>query len=103
MRQKLLVFSALVTVATATFAQEPTGPLTFDRVVQLYIQNNLDLQAARYRLERTRADQIAAGLRPNPGLTLGAEKFRLSGPTPFNTLYEVTTVYTDTIELGGKR
>jgi outer membrane protein, heavy metal efflux system len=102
-RQMLLVFSALVTFATTILAQEPNAPVTLDRVVQRYIQNNLDLQVARYRLERTRADQIAARLRPNPGLTLGAEKFRLSGPTPFDTLYEVTTIYTETIELGGKR
>src|SRR5690349_17304078 len=85
------------------FGQQPAAPLTLDQVVAVYIQKNLDLEAARYRLERTRADRIAARLRPNPGLTVGAEKFRFSGPTPFDSLYEVATTYTETIELGGKR
>jgi cobalt-zinc-cadmium efflux system outer membrane protein len=85
------------------YGQEAPGPLTLDRVVSTYIERNLDLQAARYRLERSKADQIAAGLRPNPGLTVTAENFAFSGPTPFNRLYEVATTYSETIELGGKR
>src|SRR5206468_4916170 len=84
-------------------SQDSTGPLTLDRVVSTYIERNLELQAARYRLERTKADQIAARLRPNPGITLSAENFVFSGPTPFSRLYEVSTSYSETIELGGKR
>src|SRR5262245_52925854 len=67
------------------------------------MQKNLDLQAARYRLERTRADQIVSLLRPNPGLTIAAENMPFSGPTPFGRLYEVSALYSETIELGGKR
>jgi cobalt-zinc-cadmium efflux system outer membrane protein len=84
-------------------SQESTVPLTLDRVVSAYIERNLELQAARYRLERTRADQIAARLRPNPGITITAENFVLNGPLPFNREYEVATTYSETIELGGKR
>jgi len=102
-RQTLLVCSALVIFGFVTFAQQPVAPLTLDRVVDLYMQQNLEVQAARYRLDRTRADQIAARLRPNPGLTLMAENFVINGPTPFSRLYEVATTYTETIELGGKR
>jgi len=69
----------------------------------MYIENNLELQAARYRLERTRADQIAAPLRPNPGLTIAGENLRLTGPVIAGGLYEVGTTYSETIELGGKR
>src|SRR5262245_29244192 len=67
------------------------------------MEKNLDLQAARYRLERTKADQIAARLRPNPGLTVSGDQFAFSGPTPFGRLYEVSAAYSETIELGGKR
>jgi outer membrane protein, heavy metal efflux system len=102
-RQTLLVCSALVILGSATFAQQPITPLTLERVVDLYMQKNLEVQAARYHLERTRADQIAARLRPNPGFTLTAENFVINGPTPFSRLYEVATTYTETIELGGKR
>src|SRR5712691_11144210 len=84
-------------------AQDSPAPLTLPRVVNLYLERNLELEAARYRLERTKADQIAARLRPNPGLTVTAENFVLTGPTPFSRLYEVATSYSETIELGGKR
>jgi cobalt-zinc-cadmium efflux system outer membrane protein len=67
------------------------------------MEKNLDLQAARYRLQRTQADQIAARLRPNPGLVVTAENLGFSGPAPFSRLYEVGVTYTETVELGGKR
>src|SRR6266498_212784 len=97
----LLVFLALVT-SPAT-AQQTGAALTLQAVADLYIEKNLDLQAARYRLERTKADQIAARLRPNPGVTIAAENLPFSGPTPFRRLYEISTSYSETIELGGKR
>src|SRR5207244_12406590 len=68
-----------------------------------YIQRNLDLQTAKYRLERARADRIAARLRPNPSVTIGAENFAISGPTPFGQLYEAYATYSETIERGGKQ
>jgi len=87
----------------AAAAQQPSPPLTLPRVVDSYIQNNLELQAARYRLERTKADQIAARLRPNPVLSVTAENLAVSGPTPAGRLYEIGTTYTEVFELGGKR
>src|SRR5881396_1984683 len=87
----------------AAHSQESAGALTLDHVIRTYIERNLELQAARYRLERTKADQIAARLRPNPGITVTAENFVFTGPTPFSRLYEVATSYSETIELGGKR
>jgi cobalt-zinc-cadmium efflux system outer membrane protein len=83
-------------------AQAPT-PLTLQQIVDTYIQNSLDLQIARFRVERTKADQIAARLRPNPGLSVTAENLAVSGPTPAGRLYEIGATYTETIELGGKR
>jgi cobalt-zinc-cadmium efflux system outer membrane protein len=89
----------MLTFATTAEAQT----LTLDTVVSMYIERNLELQAERYRLERTKADQIAAQLRPNPSVSVTAENIPFSGPVGFNRLYEVGTTYTDTIELGGKR
>ena len=104
MIRKLIVWIALIMLFTVVaHSQESTGTLTLDRVVSTYIERNLELQAARYRLERTKADQIAARLRPNPGITITAENFVFTGPTPFSRLYEVATSYSETIELGGKR
>src|ERR1051326_8891174 len=91
-------------VPTAGWAQGSAGPLTVQRAVNTYLAKNLELQAARYRLERTRADQIAAALRPNPGLTISAQNLKINGPAPpANGLYEVEAAYAETIELGGKR
>jgi cobalt-zinc-cadmium efflux system outer membrane protein len=96
----LALWSLLFT--TALQAQNG-GFLTLDRIVSLYIDRNLELQAARYRLERTKADQVAARLRPNPVITVMAENIPFSGPVPFDRLYEFVASYSDTIELGGKR
>lgn len=98
-----------VIILFAALAQGPAppavtaAPLTLDRVVSTYVENNLELQAARFRLERARAEAIAARLRPNPGLTVAAENLRLSGPTPSDRLNEFSAAYSETVELGGKR
>jgi cobalt-zinc-cadmium efflux system outer membrane protein len=99
-----VLFSSIVTIVLSVSARaQQLEPLTLDRVVALYIDKNLQLQAARYRVERTRADEIAARLRPNPSLSLTAENLRLTGPTSFGRLNEFGISYAETIELGGKR
>lgn len=98
----LLTFLAGLGASIALGQQSPPD-LTLQRVMDTYIQSNLDLQAARYKLERTRADQIAARLRPNPSISVIAENLPVSGPTSFGRLYEIGTTYTETIELGGKK
>src|SRR4030095_6817260 len=103
--RKIFIFMpfCLLLSGVSGLAQTPPAPLTLQQVVDTYIQNNLELQAARYKLERTKADQIAARLRPNPMITVTAENLAVSGPTPFSRLYEVGATYIGTIELGGKR
>ena len=100
-------FASLLLAAlsvTAGWGQNTAGALTIQSVVDTYIAKNLELQAAQQRLERTRADRIAAALRPNPGLTIIAQNLKVNGPPPpANGLYEVEASYSETIELGGKR
>ncbi len=107
MKNQFLNMSMIVTVISAfgaaAHAQQSIPPLTLERAVTAYIERNLELQAERYRLERTRADAIAARLRPNPGLSVTAENLRVSGPTSFDRLNEFGVAYSETIELGGKR
>jgi outer membrane protein, heavy metal efflux system len=79
------------------------SPLNLDRIIDRFLQRNLSVEAARYRVEAAQAEQIAARLRPNPGLTVSAENLKVSGDTPFNRLYEFSATYSQTIELGGKR
>ena len=98
-----LIASCLLLFNAAAFGQASPAPLTLQQVVDMYIKNNLDLQAARYKVERAKADEIAAKLRPNPSISVTAENLAVSGPTSFNRLYEIGTTYSETIELGGKR
>ncbi len=107
MKNQFLTLSIMVAVIS-TFpasadAQPSTAPLTLERAVTAYMERNLELQADRYRLERTKADAIAARLRPNPGLSVTTENLKFTGPVAFGRLYEVGVAYSDTIELGGKR
>src|SRR5436309_15631351 len=99
----ILLLPCLGLVTSAASAQQQPEPLTLQRVTNLYPIQNLEIQAARYRLERTRADQIAARLRPNPAVTVSGENIKIDGATPFRRLYELSMTYSETIELAGKR
>ena len=99
----LLTCITVLWVSREALAQQPPLRLNLQSVVDTYTQNNLDLQAARFKLERAQADQIAARLRPNPTLSLTAENLSIGGPTAFSRLYELGAVYTETFEFGGKR
>jgi cobalt-zinc-cadmium efflux system outer membrane protein len=104
MSKKLIVIGLLGCFWTSNLlGQQAAAALSLQRVIDTYVENNLELQAARYRVERTKADQIAARLRPNPGITVSAENLAVSGPTPAGRLYEIGATYSETIELGGKR
>ena len=93
----------IVLVTVSAHGQADLPALTMDRIVSLYIEHNLELQAARYRVAHTRADQIAARLRPNPAISITVENLRVSGPVIAGGLYEFGAAYSETIELGGKR
>ena len=104
MKHKIMLSTLLAAFWTSTApAQQSRPDLSLQLVIETYVQNNLELQAARYKLERTKADQIAARLRPNPAISVTAENLAVSGPTSFGKLYEVATTYSETIELGGKK
>ena len=105
MKKRIFLFAVTLSLSvfSAAFGQQSPPRLDLQNIVDTYVRNSLDLQAARYRLERTKADQIAARLRPNPSITLAGENLAISGPTQFSHLYELSATYTDTIELGGKK
>jgi outer membrane protein TolC len=94
-----------ISPALGTQAQSDffSSQLTLERVIDRFLQRNLSIEAARYQVDVARAEQIAARIRPNPGFTFSAENLKVSGDTPFNRLYEVSTTYAQTFELGSKR
>jgi outer membrane protein, heavy metal efflux system len=100
---RALLLTALWTAFTGYLWAQQAPPLTLQQAVSTYIDKNLEIQAARYRVERSRADQLAAQMRLNPGLNVMMENLKFSGPTPAGKLYEIGVSYAETIELGGKR
>lgn len=96
--------SALATVCLGllssigpAWGEEPAIRLSLDQAVQLAERENPTLRAKRFELEGARANEITAGLRPNPTAAYTGEKF---GGTSF---LEHTVTLGQTIETGGKR
>jgi cobalt-zinc-cadmium efflux system outer membrane protein len=100
----LMTTLMIVLCATAPLAAQ-APPLTLENAVQLFLDRNVELFAARAQVDRARAEQIAARVRPNPVFTITAENLKLNGPSTqtCNRLREISTTYSETIELGGKR
>ena len=94
------VLIAILLPFSNLFAQAPA--LSLESAVQMFLERNVEVQAARYNIDQARAEQIAARVRPNPVLAIAAENLKVSGEAQFN-LREFGAFYTETIELGGKR
>jgi cobalt-zinc-cadmium efflux system outer membrane protein len=85
-------------------SQPPQARLiTISDAVSIFLQQNLQLVAARYDIDTADADKLTARLRPNPQLTIALSDLPLNLSGPF--LKEQTYSYgiSQTIELGGKR
>ncbi len=77
--------------------------LTLESATELFLKRNLSLEAARLEINVAEAEKIGARLRPRPGVTISAENLQLTGPTPFNRLYETGLTVTQPFELGGQQ
>jgi outer membrane protein, heavy metal efflux system len=88
-------------------SQTPTAatgqPITISDAVAIFLQQNLQLVAARYDIDTAEAEKLTARLRPNPELSVGTADLPLRFNGPF--IKEQTYSYgiSQTIELGGKR
>ena len=60
-------------------ASQPTTRLSLQSATDLLIKNNLSVIAARYNVDILRAQRIALGLRPRPGITVSATQFAVPG------------------------
>ena len=69
-------------IAVGVMAQTPAQPhaLTWRETQERFRSNNLTLLAGQVSIEESRAGEISAFLRPNPGITLGWDQL-----TPFNS------------------
>jgi outer membrane protein, heavy metal efflux system len=73
------------TMASLAFAQR-TGPtsITLDEAIQMALQHNHNMLAARTTIQQSEAEEITQGLRPNPSLFADWEYLPLGSPAKQN-------------------
>ncbi len=103
MRVSAIVTSTLAALTLAILtgaasAQERIQSLSLENAVRLATRDNATLRAKGFEFESVRANELTAGLRPNPTASYLAEQFGLPNSTPQHTV-----TLGQTIELGGKR
>lgn len=82
---RILIFMFLVCGGT-TFAQGPVK-ITLDEAVQLALEHNHALKAARTTILQSQSLEVTANLRPNPVLTLDAQFLPIFQPDKFSSDY----------------
>jgi cobalt-zinc-cadmium efflux system outer membrane protein len=77
--------------------------ITISDAVSIFLQQNLQLLAARYDIDTAEAEKLTARLHPNPQLSVSTAGLPLGFSGPF--IKEQTYSYgiSQTVELGGKR
>ncbi len=96
---RLLVAVPLVlALAAEVRAQAPVTRLTLAEAIDLAVRENASLRAKEFEFRATQANEITAGLRPNPTASYSAEQFGAKGGDT-----QHTAILGQTIETGGKR
>jgi cobalt-zinc-cadmium efflux system outer membrane protein len=94
------IVAALCLLAGRGGAQEPLHRLSLDEALALALERNPTVQAKAAELRSVRANEITAGLRPNPSMNFLAEQFK---PGQAQQEGQYTVNVGQPIELGGKR
>ena len=110
MNPLLAAWLAAASSLSAAQAQVPSAPaakaqpgLTLSQALDLAGAASPALDAAAAGVDASRAAQAAAGLRPNPVVTLEAENVAGTGPYSGTQSLEATSSVAIPLELGGKR
>ena len=88
--------------ASGQSARPSPEVLTLEAATEEFLRRNLALEAARAEVQVAAAERVAARLRPRPSLSISGENIGVSGPTPFNRLYELSGTVTQPLELGNR-
>ena len=87
--------------------QATTAPvrraITISDAVSIFLQQNLQLVAARYDIDTADAEKLTARLRPNPEITVGFSDIPLDFKANFVNPQTFDYGISQTFELGGKR
>lgn len=103
-RHLRLLAYIFVPVGLSSLAAAQTT-LTWDQVRERFRQNNPNLLAGRTSVEQSKANEVTAGLRPNPQLSFVADEFRVIHPNPLQPFQnsQITPVVSQLWERGHKR
>src|SRR5580693_1777627 len=97
----------VVLAGRLSVAQAPAAApaLTWEQVQEQFRRNNPNLVAGRTNVEETRANEITAGLRPNPQLSLTVDQWRLFQGNPYRPFGGNQTIgqYSQLLERQNKR
>jgi cobalt-zinc-cadmium efflux system outer membrane protein len=96
------IFSNGVIAQTSTSTQ-PKRIVTLSDAVTIFLQQNLDLIAARYDVDSVDAEKLSARLRPNPDLTIGSAGLPIALNGPLVSSQTFTYNISQDLELGKKR
>src|ERR1700693_5287683 len=73
---------SIVATGFASFCCAQPRPLTWNEIRERFRVNNPNLLAGETGIQESRANEVTAGLRPNPTLSFVADQFRLLHPNP---------------------
>ena len=94
---------SLLSIQPQTSTPSQQRLITIKDAVSIFLQQNLQLVAARYDIDSADAEKLTARLRPNPQLTLGLSGLPLNLSGPFISEQTYSYGISQTIEMGGKR
>src|SRR5262245_56807335 len=89
--------------ANAQIQTQERRSITLNEAVEIFVQRNLQLVAARYDIDAAEAEKLTARLRPNPQVSFASSglPLTLGGPLISEQTYDYSI--SQTFELGGKR
>jgi outer membrane protein, heavy metal efflux system len=104
---RFILFILCLNIFSATIgnAQDRLTSLSLDEALSLATRENFTLRAAQFDYQATRANEITAGLIPNPSFSfLGEQLNEPANPSPGQgTGQQYTVTIGQTFETGGKR
>jgi len=83
-RHRVALFLAGVAVSQPVWAQTPVR-ITLDQAIQLALQHNHALRAARTQIQQNQAQETTANLRPNPVLSADSQFVPIFNPDQFSS------------------
>jgi cobalt-zinc-cadmium efflux system outer membrane protein len=101
---RVLAYVVLPAAICGSLAAQ-TRALTWNEIRERFRANNPNLMAAGTGIQESRANEVTAGLRPNPTLSFVADEFRVIHPNPLQPFQnsQITPVLAQLFERHNKR